>query len=133
MKCTLPLLDGVGNIVLGVLLVFFPASIVQFLGIPVVEPPFYASLLGAVLVGIGVALLLEVRHPGSRASGLGLGGAIVINMCFGIVLLCWLVFGRLQLPARGLVVLWTLACILVVLSGIEALSHVLGGYRKRVA
>jgi hypothetical protein len=51
--------------------------------------------------------------------GLGLIGAISINLCGGIVLTLWLIFGRLALPVRGRIFLWSLAFVLVVLSGAE--------------
>jgi hypothetical protein len=41
--------------------------------------------------------------------GLGLGGAIAINLCGGGVLLLWLASDCLALPLRGRVVLWIVA------------------------
>lgn len=61
----------------------------------------YPSILGAVLVGIGVALLIQNKSE----SGLSLAGAVAINLCGGIVLAFWLSFGFLALPTRGLKVM----------------------------
>ncbi|MCP4203153.1 MAG: hypothetical protein GY769_14620 [bacterium] len=51
--------DAAINLVLGALLLAFPASVVSALGIPAAEVAFYPSILGAVLFGIGIALLIE--------------------------------------------------------------------------
>ena len=122
MRKALLLLDGFGNVALGLLLLVAPTAVATWLGITV-GSVFYANLFGGVLVGIGIALLLE-RSQGTRATkGLGLTGALVINLCFGLVLAGWLLFGGLQLPMRGSLVLWFLVAILVGLSGLELLSE----------
>lgn len=114
--------DGIINLLLGVALLVFPAKLVAILGVPDAKPAFYASVLGAVLVGIGIALFLELRESRPRLAGLGLGGAVAINMCAGVVLAGWLVFGGLSLPIRGQVFLWILVLVLVGLSGAELLQ-----------
>jgi len=120
-------LDTAINLVLGVLLilaVLYPTQITGFLGVPEIVSGFYPSLLGAVLVGIAIALFIEARRdPNSSFVGLGLGGAISINLCGGILLAVWLVFGDLQLPLRGLVFLWLLALLLIVISVAELFAH----------
>ena len=118
-RSTLLTLDGLANILLGLLLLAVPVPLAAWLGIPNVSSGFYPSLLGAVLVGIGIALLLERRRSASDAKGLGLGGALTINLCFGLVLAGWLLFGGLRLPVHGAIVLWALVLILVGLGGIE--------------
>jgi hypothetical protein len=112
------LIDAIINLVLGVILVFFSSSLVAALGVPAAEPAFYPSILGAVLFGIGIALLIGR----SNGSGLGLVGAVSINLCGGIVLGLWLVLGNLQLPFRGFALLWGLVAILVGISVIEILA-----------
>jgi hypothetical protein len=112
---TLLLADATINLILGGLLVFFPGWLVTALGIPAAQQAFYPSILGAVLVGIGIALLLERRKGG----GLGLGGAIAINMTGGLVLAAWLLFGGLSLPLRGEAFLWGLVIVLVGISSLE--------------
>lgn len=118
------LIDAIINLVLGVLLIFFPGPVVAILGVPGVESAFYPSILGAVLFGIGIALLVE-RGAGG---GLGLRGAVAINLSGGVVLVFWLLFGHLQLPLRGLVFLWALAAVLV---GISTVELVAAARRKR--
>ena len=121
-RSTLLVLDGIGNLLLGLLLLLFPAPLVELLGMPLVESVFYPSLFGAVLFGIGVALVVERFRPGS---GLGLTGALIINLAFGLVLVVWLAAGDLSIPGRGYVVLWALAAVLIGIGGLEvrALSH----------
>lgn len=114
-------IDAAINLALGVLLIIFPKTLVSVLGIPNSDSAFYPSILGAVLFGIGIALLLE-RFRGS--DGLGLFGAISINLSGGVVLAVWLLSGRLALPLRGLVILWALVLILVGISGFELLAQV---------
>lgn len=81
------------------------------------------SIFGGVLVGIGIALLIEDLRKPDGMVGLGLGGAIAINLCGCVVLAVWLASGKLAIPVRGQVVLWALVVILLVLSGIELLVH----------
>jgi hypothetical protein len=120
MKRLTLLVDAFINLLLGVLLLAFSPKIVYFLGIPSTDNNFYPTILGAVLFGISIALIIEAyRKNTNESAGLGLIGAICINICGGIVLLLWLLFGGLNLPAKGLVFLWTLDIILVVISTIE--------------
>jgi hypothetical protein len=43
----------------------------------------------------------------------------LINLILGIVLTIWLIFGELNLPLRGGILLWALASILVIISSVE--------------
>jgi len=119
-------IDASVNLALGVALLLFiplPRAMARAVGVPL-GGAFYPSLLGAVFIGIGIALLSETRTRSEAAArGLGLLGACLINLCGGAVLAGWLVFGRLDLPSRGLALLWGLAVILVVLSGLELVAE----------
>jgi hypothetical protein len=108
-------IDGVVNLVLGAILLFSPAGLVQLLGLPPTNTYFYASILGAVIFGIGVALLLELYGVPSRIRGLGLGGAIAINLCGGGALLVWLLAVPLSIPLRGRVILWVVAAVVLII------------------
>ena len=119
--------DAAINLILGILLVAFPSGLVKALGIPMADPSFYATILGGVLLGIGLALLLECYRKTSRFVGLGLGGAIAINLAGGSVLAAWLIFGKLTLPLRGQILLWFLVTLLVGISLLEVLVH----FKKR--
>jgi hypothetical protein len=114
-KKNLLVVDGIVNLVLGIMLVFFPSQIVAALDLPKVETYFYVNILGAVLFGIGLALLLE-RFAGQQGiTGLGIGGAIAINLCGAGALVFWLLFGNLELSLGGAIFLWGIA---VVVSGV---------------
>ena len=117
------LADGAINLILGVLLLLFTGGIVRFLGVPVDSLRFYPNLLGGVLFGIGLALMIEYFRRPAGLVGLGLGGAIVINLCGGVVLAAWLIFGNLEIPAHGRMFLWILALFLGVISAVEGLSY----------
>ena len=112
--------DGIGNVLLGLPLLLFPDLVSSFLGVSSSGTTFFPVILGAIFVGIGVALLVQRFRP--SLGGLGLGGAISINLIFGIVLAGWLVLADEALPARGLVVLSALAAILVGIGLVEASS-----------
>ncbi|MGB5844452.1 MAG: hypothetical protein WBG94_08420 [Anaerolineales bacterium] len=121
------MIDAGINFILGILLlltILFPERIAKFLGIPAVKNAFYPSILGAVLFGIGIALVLEsYRTRPEQLVGLGLGGAVAINLCGGAVLIGWLIFGDLHLPLGGTVFLWSIGLILITISGSELLMH----------
>lgn len=112
-------LDGIGNVALGVLLLVMPFRLAAGLGIVETGSRFYPTLFGAVLFGIGVALLMESRRNGIQAKGLGLYGALAINTSFGVALGGWLLFGELRLPLHGAVILWSFVLVLLGLSGVE--------------
>jgi hypothetical protein len=118
--------DAAINLVLGLLLLTFSPQVVRLLGVPSAEQSFYPNILGGVLFGIGIALLIECFRGSGSLVGLGLGGAIAINLCGGLVLTAWLILGELSIPTGGRVFLWALAVILVVVSSIELLVHVKG-------
>lgn len=115
------LIDSAINMVLGLLLITFPPKVIEFLGVPAAGHRFYLSIFGGVLVGVGIALLTEYLRKPDGMVGLGLGGAIAINLCGCVVLAVWLASGKLAIPVRGQIVLWALVVILLVLSGIEIL------------
>jgi hypothetical protein len=113
------LVDALINLLLGVLLLLFPEPFLTALGLPGTDQVFYPSILGAVLFGIGIALLIQLKSN----DGLGLLGAVAINLCGGIALAYWLLFGRLSLPDHGISILWALVIVLLGLSTIELLTH----------
>lgn len=115
-------IDSLINLLLGVLLIVFPRDLASFLGIPQPASAFYPSILGAVLFGSGIALWMECGADRVRGHGLGLGGAIVINLCGTLVLAAWLLFGDLSLSAKGAVVLWGIVAVLIVVSLAEVAS-----------
>jgi hypothetical protein len=124
------LVDAVINLLLGVLLVMLDPRIADTLGVPAPGSRFYTSILGVVLIGVAIALVIEaLQSPPREGTGLGLLGAVCINLCGGVALGLWLSFGDLGLPVRGLVFLWCLVVALVVLSGIELVTTLRGDGR----
>jgi hypothetical protein len=121
-------LDAAVNLILGLLLLFFRPAVIHLLGVPAAEQAFYPSMLGAVLFGIGIALLVECFRPRDGLVGLGLGGAVAINLCCGLVLAGWLLSGKLSIPLRGQIFLWILVVLLAGVSTGEFIVH----RRKRV-
>ena len=110
-KYLLLVVDGIVNLALGILLMFFPAQIMVSLDLPRVETYFYVNILGAVLFGIGLALLLEYFTGRIGITGLGIGGAIAVNFCGGGALVYWLLFGGLDLTPGGVIFLWGIAIV----------------------
>jgi hypothetical protein len=116
-------IDGIINLVLGVLLLLFPAGIVDFLGLPYTNTNFYPSILGAVLFGIGIALFIERYGAPTNIRGLGIGGAIAINLCGAGVLLVWLFVSPFDIPLRGIIILWSIAVIVLMVGFVEIISR----------
>ena len=108
-KHLLLVIDGVVNLALGILLIFFPEQLMGALDLPGVETFFYVNILGAVLFGIGIALLVERFADTQGVTGLGIGGAIAINLCGAGMLVAWLLFGNLELTSGGSIFLWSIA------------------------
>jgi Na+-transporting NADH:ubiquinone oxidoreductase subunit NqrE len=68
-RSTLLKADAAINLILGILLMAFPAGLVRALGISMPDLPFYATILGGVLFGIGLALLIECYRKSNRFAG----------------------------------------------------------------
>jgi len=115
-------IDGIVNLVLGLILLFSPAGLIKVLGLPPTDTYFYASILGAVLFGIGLALFIELYGAFAGIRGLGLGGAIAINLFGGGVLLVWLVAGPLDVPLHGRVILWIVAAVVLIIGLVELVA-----------
>lgn len=122
MRFSLLAIDAVINLVLGTLLLFRPTGIAAAPGVPEINNGFYPGILGAVISGTGIALLVECFRDSDKFVGLGPGGAITINLSGGIAPGVWLVAGNLSIPLRGFVFLWSLAALLVGISGAELVS-----------
>jgi len=116
------LIDSIVNLLLGILLLLFPFGMAQLFGVPQPNSNFYPTILGAVIFGIGIALLLEAYGKPCGIYGLGIAGAIAINFCGAGVLALWLISNPFNLPLRGYITLWTIAIVVLVLGFIELLG-----------
>src|SRR5210317_2249279 len=94
------MIDAIINYALGFLCILYPL-VAETIGVPIVENSFYPNILGAVLIGIGIALTIECYRKQDGMIGLGLGGAVAINLSGGFVLILWLILGDLNIPLRG--------------------------------
>ena len=82
----------------GLALVTAPRVLAQLLGLPSADDRFWPRLLGAVLIGLAAASLIESRSPG--AGGLGLAGSIAINLAGAAMIGALLILLRRQHEAR---------------------------------
>lgn len=110
------IVDALISFVLGAVLAVFPKSLIDLLGLPATEATFYPRLLGAVVIGIAIALVYECRRSANERSGLGLGGAIAIDLSAAAFLGCWLIFSWMTLPLRGALVLGSVTTLLISVS-----------------
>ena len=116
-------IDAAVNLALGILLLLFPAGIGILLGAPPTDTHFYSGILGAVLFGIGIALLIERYGGPKNIRGLGLEGAIAINFCGAGVLFLWLLLVPVDIPLRGKLILWCIAIGVIGIGVIELLAR----------
>jgi len=130
-ESTLLVIDGIANVILGVVLLCFPRQLLALLGLPLPDTLFYASVLGAVLAGIGIALLIERYRDRFGVSGLGLGGAIVINTLGALAVAGWLVFADLAIPRHGRILLWVVAAVVLGIGMLE-IVHSINQHRQKV-
>jgi len=113
------ILDGLINLALGVLLCLAPFGMAGVLGVPQPSSYLYSTVLGGVLLGIGLSLLWEARGPRRTTRGLGMGGAIIINFCGAGALLVWLVLSPQTLPMRGQLLLGSIVGIVFLVGVVE--------------
>jgi hypothetical protein len=116
-------IDGIVNVILGILLLLFPFGISELLGVPESNTNFYPTILGGVIFGIGVALFIERYGFKKKLRGLGLGGAIAINICGAFVLLIWLLIDPFALPLRGYIILWVIALGVLLIGIVELVAR----------
>ena len=114
--------DGIANVILGLILLLYPFGLHKFLGLPHPISNFYPTILGAVILGIGIALLTERYGFVKNIRGLGIAGAIVINYCGGFTLLIWLLFFPLDIPLHGYIILWIVAIVVLFIGFAETVT-----------
>jgi len=118
------LIDAFFNLALGAVLLFVPQFSIDLFGLPQTDSHFYPSILGAVLFGIGIALLVE-RFCAPRLRGLGLMGAVAINFVAAGSVTVWLLVDPFAMPLRGYVILWTVVALVVAVAIAELIFEAL--------
>ena len=113
--------DGIINLLLGTLLLLFPAGVVDFFGLPSTNTYFYPTIMGGVIFGIGIALCVELLFF-PKIRGLGIAGAITINFSGGLVLLYWLLSSKLVISLKGLITLWIVAILVLGIGIVELVT-----------
>jgi hypothetical protein len=98
----------------------------DFLGLPVPKPALYAQLLGAALVAFAIVEWRLAGRPGSRelAGGVAVGSALAV-----VILLVWLLSGRVLGDVHGEIILWFVAAFLALESAIHAQTWLRGPRR----
>jgi hypothetical protein len=122
-RSTILLIDALISLVLGLFLLVLPQGLVEWLGLPSAGTTFYPGILGAVVVAIAVALLLECRRKTQGPVGLGVSGAIAIDTAAALFVAGWLLLDGVRLPLRGRIVLWGVVAVLVSVSGLGAVTR----------
>lgn len=101
----------------GFLLLLMPRLVARGLALPAPVEPFWARLLGGVLVGLAVAIVLEGQL--ASRNGLGLAGSMAINLVAATTLMALLILGTIATPRRGRALLWLIVVLLWALSLVE--------------
>ena len=113
------LIDGIINIILGIIILLFPFGVDKLLGVPHPDSYFYSTILGAIIFGIGASLIIEICGFERNIRGLGLSGAIVLNIIGASALLVWLIIDPFDIPLRGYIILWSLAVLVLSVGIVE--------------
>ena len=100
----------------GLVLLIAPTTTAAVMGWPRPGSAFWPHLLGAILIGIGLASALNARAAGGR--GLALGGSVSINLAVATFLFVSVMLGPPQ-TRRGRLLSWLIVATLFLLSLIE--------------
>lgn len=123
------LIDSVVNIAIGIILLCYPLGIGDYLDLPKSDNNFYPVILGAVIFSIGIALFIESKYYERGIRGLGIEGAITINIIASSVLIIFLVAGNLNISKFGLIILWFIGILVFIIGVVEILRNKL--YKKK--
>lgn len=98
----------------GVPLVLAPISTLKLCGLPCPPTGFWPRLVGGLLLGLAVAIFIEIRLPGSK--GLGLHGLIAINLVAAGSIVGPLIMNAGATTVRGRMALWLATALLFMLA-----------------
>lgn len=101
----------------GLALLLIPGTLAKAFGLPRDPSGFWPRLLGATLIGLAAATFIEgwVRNT----HGLGLAGALSINLAMAGGIMALLLLGKAAPTRRGRVLLWLIFSVLVLLALFE--------------
>ena len=110
---------------LGLVLIFLPLTAARLAGLPHGNTAFWPRLFGAALLGIAGAFAVEGYNLAGgpiEAKGLGLGGAVIINLTAILSLFGTLIFSAVA-TWRGKVLIWLMIILLLFLTLFE-IAHI---------
>jgi hypothetical protein len=111
-------LDAVSNASLAAFLLAATwDALYDFFGLPVPDPPFYAQILGAVLVAFAI---LEWGLADTPVQQIVTLAAAVGSALAAVILAVWLLASGADLDTHGLVALWSVAGFLALTAAIHA-------------
>jgi hypothetical protein len=111
-------LDAVSNASLAAFLLAATwDALYDFFGLPVPDPPFYAQILGAVLVAFAI---LEWGLADTPVQQIVTLAAAVGSALAAVILAVWLLASGTDLDTHGLVALWSVAGFLALTAAIHA-------------
>jgi len=110
--------DALLKLMWGMALVLSFGRLMAALGLPSSESRFYPRLLGSLLVGVGLALMIEALPTGWR--GLGAGGAAVVNFAVAAMLVLLLIGRSGRTNAMGRRLLLIMAGSLLAMGALES-------------
>lgn len=106
---------------IGLLMILLPLTMAKIAGLPHTGTAFWPRLFGASLIGIAAAFAVNGYahlNPQLAQSGLGLGGAIAINLITVLSLAGTLIFKGVS-TTRGVLLIWLFGLLLTGLILVE--------------
>lgn len=106
---------------IGLVMLFAPLTAARLAGLPHGNTAFWPRLFGAALLAMAAAFAFEGYthlNPKVSATGIGLGGAVVINFVTILSLIGTIIIGSVT-TRRGLALIWSMFLALIFLTLFE--------------
>lgn len=98
----------------GLALFLAPLTLAKLFGLPSVQDSLWMRLLGALLLGVAMAIFLQGTRYTSQ--GIGLAGLLAINLVSAGALAALLLANSAASTRRGRLILWLLTGLLLILA-----------------